>query len=46
MTYTMHPEVIGRGYRAKLLDRLITQMSESARVWFATHGDVAAFVGR
>ena len=46
MTYTMHPEVIGRGYRARLLDELVDQMSERATVWFATHGDVAAFVGR
>ena len=32
----MHPEVIGRGYRAKLLDTLIERMSESATIWFAT----------
>ena len=44
VTYTMHPEVIGRGYRANLLDTLITRMSESSSTWFATHGDVAAFV--
>ena len=36
VTYTMHPEVIGRGYRAKLLDTLIERMSESATTWFAT----------
>jgi peptidoglycan/xylan/chitin deacetylase (PgdA/CDA1 family) len=46
VTYTMHPEVIGRAHRAHLLDQLIGQMSESTAVWFATHGDVAAFVGR
>jgi len=44
ITYTMHPEVIGRGYRMALLDRLITEVRERADVWFATHGDVAAFV--
>lgn len=44
LTYTMHPEVIGRGYRMALLDRLITMVRERADVWFATHGDVAAFV--
>jgi peptidoglycan/xylan/chitin deacetylase (PgdA/CDA1 family) len=44
VTYTMHPEVIGRGHRAKLLDRMITAMTERARVWFAGHDDVAAFV--
>ena len=31
VTYTMHPEVIGRGYRAQLLDRLIAPMTERAR---------------
>jgi len=42
-TFTMHPEVIGRGYRAKLLDRLIETLKER-EIWFATHGDVARFV--
>jgi hypothetical protein len=44
VTYTMHPEVIGRGYRAQLLDRLIHAMHERGPVWFATHGDVARWV--
>jgi peptidoglycan-N-acetylglucosamine deacetylase len=44
VTYTMHPEVIGRGYRAALLDRLIQECRRRANVWFATHQDVAAFV--
>jgi peptidoglycan/xylan/chitin deacetylase (PgdA/CDA1 family) len=44
VTYTMHPEVIGRGYRARLLDDLITEMTSKAKVWFAAHEDVAAFV--
>jgi len=44
ITYTMHPEVIGRGYRMQLLDDLITAVRERADVWFATHADVAAFV--
>ncbi|RKQ93356.1 polysaccharide deacetylase [Solirubrobacter pauli] len=44
LTYTMHPEVIGRGHRMALLDRLIREVSERADVWFATHADVAAFV--
>jgi peptidoglycan/xylan/chitin deacetylase (PgdA/CDA1 family) len=46
VTYTMHPEVIGRGHRAALLERLIETMRERANVWFASHGDVAAFVVR
>ena len=45
VTYTMHPEVIGRGHRAALLERLIDAMrSNGPKVWFATHGDVAACV--
>jgi peptidoglycan/xylan/chitin deacetylase (PgdA/CDA1 family) len=44
VTFTMHPEVIGRGYRAVLLERLIAAMRERADVWFAPHGDVSAWV--
>jgi peptidoglycan/xylan/chitin deacetylase (PgdA/CDA1 family) len=44
VTYTMHPEVIGRGHRAALLERLIAEMRRRADVWFATHGDVAGFL--
>jgi peptidoglycan/xylan/chitin deacetylase (PgdA/CDA1 family) len=44
ITYTMHPEVIGRGYRAALLDRLVSEIKARADVWFATHGDVARWV--
>ena len=44
ITYTMHPEVIGRGYRMALLERLIIEVRDRADVWFATHADVAAFV--
>ncbi len=42
VTYTMHPEVIGRGYRMVALGRLIEEMKARARVWFAPHRDVAA----
>ncbi len=31
VTYTMHPEVIGRGYRAQLLDDLITAMTANGK---------------
>lgn len=41
VTFTMHPEVIGRGHRATVLRALIAAMRERARVWFATHGEVA-----
>jgi peptidoglycan/xylan/chitin deacetylase (PgdA/CDA1 family) len=44
VTFTMHPEVIGRGHRAALLERLIDALCAKANVWFATHGDVAALV--
>jgi peptidoglycan-N-acetylglucosamine deacetylase len=44
LTYTMHPEVIGRGYRAQLLDEFIAKVRERSDPWFATHADVAAFV--
>ena len=44
VTYTMHPEVIGRGYRAQLLDRLIGEIKQRGNVWFATHDDVARWV--
>jgi peptidoglycan/xylan/chitin deacetylase (PgdA/CDA1 family) len=44
VTFTMHPEVIGRGHRAALLERLIDEMRSRANVWFAAHGDVARWV--
>jgi peptidoglycan-N-acetylglucosamine deacetylase len=42
VTYTMHPEAIGRGYVIRMLDRVITAMLERGRPWFATHGQIAA----
>jgi peptidoglycan/xylan/chitin deacetylase (PgdA/CDA1 family) len=44
ITFTMHPEVIGRGHRAALLERLIVQMRERGVVWFAPHADVQRWV--
>lgn len=44
VTYTMHPEVIGRGHRLSALDRLISEMSARGTVWFATHSEVADVV--
>lgn len=44
VTYTMHPEVIGRGYRMALLERLIGGMRDRGRVWFASHGQVEQFL--
>jgi peptidoglycan/xylan/chitin deacetylase (PgdA/CDA1 family) len=42
ITYTMHPEAIGRGYLVRMLDRTITAMADRGRPWFATHAQVAA----
>jgi peptidoglycan/xylan/chitin deacetylase (PgdA/CDA1 family) len=44
VTYTMHPEVVGRGYRFAALERLVAAMRDRADVWFATHGQVADLV--
>ena len=44
ITYTMHPEAIGRGLRAAMLRELIVEMREHAHVWFAPHRDVHAFL--
>jgi peptidoglycan-N-acetylglucosamine deacetylase len=41
VTYTMHPEVIGRGYCLRMLERLIAAMREEGRPWFATHSEIA-----
>lgn len=42
VTYTMHPEAIGRGYLTRMLSRLITAMRERGNPWFATHAQIAA----
>ena len=42
VTYTMHPEAIGRGYLIRMLDRVITAMRERGSTWFATHAQIAA----
>ena len=41
VTYTMHPEAIGRSYLTRMLGRLITAMRERGHPWFATHAQVA-----
>jgi peptidoglycan-N-acetylglucosamine deacetylase len=46
VTYTMHPEAIGRGYLTGMLDRVITAMRERGKPWFATHGSIAAMAKR
>lgn len=44
VTYTMHPEATGPGYRIRALDTLLDDMEQRANVWFATHGEVEALV--
>jgi len=40
-TLTMHPQIIGRGPRLQMLERLVRYMSEHDKVDFATVADVA-----
>jgi len=42
VTYTMHPEAVGRGYLMRMLRRVITGMLGRGRPWFATHAQIAA----
>ena len=42
ITYTMHPEAIGRGYLLRMLRRVITGMLDRGRPWFATHAQIVA----
>jgi peptidoglycan-N-acetylglucosamine deacetylase len=44
VTYTLHPECSGRGYRALALEQLLDEWVADERAWFATHGEVAAAV--
>jgi peptidoglycan-N-acetylglucosamine deacetylase len=45
VTYTMHPEAIGRGYLVQMLDGVITAMAGHGRPWFATHAQIAGLAG-
>jgi peptidoglycan/xylan/chitin deacetylase (PgdA/CDA1 family) len=45
VTYTMHPEAIGRGYLLRMLERVISAMRGRGRPWFATHAQIAALAG-
>ena len=44
ITFTMHPEVIGRGQRFVQLERLIERIASDGDVWFAKLHDVAEHV--
>lgn len=41
VTYTMHPEVVGRGYRFLALERLMDEVKARAQVWFSTQAELA-----
>jgi len=41
---TMHPEMIGRGYRFLHLERWLERIAEDSAIWFATLGQIAAHV--
>ena len=45
VTYTMHPEAIGRGYTMQMLERIVAGMRDRGRPWFATHTQIADLVG-
>jgi peptidoglycan/xylan/chitin deacetylase (PgdA/CDA1 family) len=42
ITYTMHPEVIGRGYRMAALSRVLEGIRQRGNIWFASHRDVVS----
>jgi peptidoglycan-N-acetylglucosamine deacetylase len=44
VTYTAHPEVIGRRARFEALQQLVDAMRSTASTWFCTHGEMAALV--
>ena len=44
VTITMHPEVMGRGYRSHLLSEFIGWLKNDANVWIATLDQVADLV--
>ncbi|MDA2989088.1 MAG: polysaccharide deacetylase [Actinomycetota bacterium] len=46
VSYTMHPEVIGRAYRLAALERLIEHIAGDGDVWFASLEQVAEHVGQ
>ena len=44
LTLTMHPQVIGRSHRMKMLTDLIKHIKRRKGVWFATCGEVADYL--
>ncbi|MGE0066580.1 MAG: polysaccharide deacetylase [Solirubrobacterales bacterium] len=45
VTFTMHPEVIGRAYRFSAFETLVETIAADHGVWFARLDEVAAHVG-
>ncbi|MGD9941918.1 MAG: polysaccharide deacetylase [Burkholderiaceae bacterium] len=45
VTITMHPEVMGRGYRSHLLDEFIGWLRNDAKVWIANCEQLADHLG-
>jgi len=43
-TLTMHPQIIGRTHRLKLLDKLIRFMKDTSGVWFATCAEASRII--
>jgi peptidoglycan/xylan/chitin deacetylase (PgdA/CDA1 family) len=44
ITYTMHPEVIGRGYCMRMLEHFIGAIRQQGTPWFATHDEIASLI--
>jgi peptidoglycan-N-acetylglucosamine deacetylase len=44
VTYTMHPEAMGRGYRMRILEQLVEEFRARGNVWFATHEQVTDLI--
>jgi peptidoglycan-N-acetylglucosamine deacetylase len=44
ITYTMHPEILGRPHRLPVLERLIERAVDGG-AWVAPHREIAAHVG-
>jgi len=43
---TMHPHITGHRSRVAILERLINYMKSRPGVWFATHEEIARYVGK
>jgi len=46
ITYTLHPFVIGRGHRMRMLDRLLTGLSELGARFVSAEQAIGAFADR